>query len=149
MRLLPLVAAGLLSGGMLAACSDGSGPDTNVGTGTFAVTAPFFDVQGIGPCGLPAFDLTISHDQAGTPQFSLVDLTYSCAMVSGNVPLYYSSFSTVGDSLEVIYTDDTLSLQNTLVLRWKPSAGNQTGRATLDPTGGGGPATVLWSGVRQ
>jgi hypothetical protein len=92
----------------------------------------------------------VDSDATGATTLTPPDsLAYGCAFIPADIPLVVDGFSKVGDSLEVVWTDDVVSTPRTLVLRWKPSSGNLTGSATLLPTGASIPESQVWTGVRQ
>ncbi len=146
---LGVASAGLVLVLLASACSDGAAPDPTFADGTFAVALPQFNVQSVGPCGVSAFNLVVTPDAAGPPVAQVGGLTYGCATVQTNAPLYWQGVTRSGDSLEVVWTDDTLAQPHTLVVRWGTSRHDIAGSATLTVSEVISPVTVGWTGVRQ
>jgi hypothetical protein len=63
--------------------------------------------------------------------------------------LQLTDFNKVGDSLEMVWTDDSVLVPATLTLRWKPGKTNLTGTARLTPSAANTSDVQLWTGVRQ
>jgi hypothetical protein len=147
-RFLVLTLVLMAAGGT--ACSDSSGPNRSLTYGTFAIDLPLFNIQTVGPCQVRAFAITVDSDATGATQVSIPDsMGYACATIVLEPSLQLTDFNKVGDSLEMVWTDDSVLVPATLTLRWKPGKTNLSGTARLSPTGANTSDLQLWTGVRQ
>ncbi len=148
--LLPIRPAAVL--GLLAvaslACSDSSGPDTDLTVGTFQVAVAPFPLAGSGPCDVAPFELTVEKDGAGQTQVLIPQTTFSCTVAGGPYDLTLTDFGSVGDSLSLVLSNGLLLPIPQLTLHWKPGKTNLSGSAVFD-LGGVVADTVPWTGVRQ
>lgn len=130
------------------ACSNGTDPGPDLTAGTFQVTVPQFAVTTPGPCDVAPFVLTVNKTAGGQAQLIVPVASFTCVNASGTFDLSFTSFSTVGDSLQMVLAYTGSSPNPQLTMRWKPGKTNLTGSAVFD-LGGAGTATVTWTGVRQ
>lgn len=146
-RILPTCRLAVLAG-LAVACSSSTDAGPDLTAGTFQVTIPRFALATPGPCDVAPFQFTVDKLGSGQLQPTVPQMTFTCVNAVGTFDLDPAEFNTIGDTVEMVFTDTLLTPNPVFTMRWRPGSTNLTGPAIFD-LGAVGADTVTWTGVRQ